>query len=101
MSTLGILCNANRGAYWSFLTHSFDDWRPDPPTQFILYVLDWFMAQGEAGQGKRLTLFSAWNYVIIYVLCEALHCHAGKCQVRYFARNDLLSFVHELRKDEH
>ena len=36
----------------------------------------------------------------IYVLCETLHCHAGKCQVRYFARNDELSFVHEPSKDE-
>ena len=26
--------------------------------------------------------------VVIYVLCEALQCHAGKWQVRYFARND-------------
>ena len=22
--------------------------------------------------------------VVIYALCEALQCHAGKCQVRYF-----------------
>ena len=38
--------------------------------------------------------------MVIYVLCETLHCHAGKCQVRYFARNDYLSFVHEPSKDE-
>ena len=38
--------------------------------------------------------------MFIYVLCEALYCHAGKFQVRYFARNDLLSYVHESRKDE-
>ena len=38
--------------------------------------------------------------MVIYVLCEALYCHAGKFQVRYFARNVLLSYVHEPRKDE-
>ena len=38
--------------------------------------------------------------MVIYVLCEALHFHAGKCQVHDFARNDLLSFVHEPSKDE-
>ena len=38
--------------------------------------------------------------MVIYVLCDALHWHGGKCQVRYFAINDLLSFVHEPRKDE-
>ena len=53
------------------------------------------MTVDEEGQGKRLTLFLAWNCVVVYVLCEALYCHAGKFQVRYFARNDLLSFVHE------
>ena len=45
------------------------------------------MTSDEAGQGKRLTLFLEWNRVIIYVLCEDLYCHAGKFQVRYFARN--------------
>ena len=59
-----------------------------------------FMTVNEAGQGKRLTLFLAWNSVVIYVLCEALYWHAGKCQVRYFARNDQLSYVHEPRKEE-
>ena len=49
---------------------------------------------------QEVGVILAWNYVVIYVLCEALHCHAGKCQVRYFARNDQLSFVHEPRKDE-
>ena len=58
------------------------------------------MTVDETGQSKRLTLFMAWNYVVIYVLCDALYCHAGKFQVRYFARNDLLSYVHESRKDE-
>ena len=38
--------------------------------------------------------------MVSYVLCEALHCHPVKCQVRYFARNDKLSFVNEARKDE-
>ena len=33
-------------------------------------------------------IFSMKLCVVIYVLCEALYCHAGKCQVRYFARND-------------
>ena len=37
---------------------------------------------------QEVDVILAWNYVVIYVLCEALHCHAGKCQVRYFARND-------------
>ena len=60
---------------------------PDPPTQFTLYVFDGFMTQDEAGQAK-VDVILAWNYVVIYVLCEALHFHAGKCQVRYFARND-------------
>ena len=59
-----------------------------------------FMTGDEAGQGHTLTLFCAWYYVVIYVLCDALHCNAGKCQVRYFKRNDLLSFVHKSRKDE-
>ena len=59
-----------------------------------------FMTMDEAGQGKRLTLFLAWNSVVIYVLCEALYCHAGKCEVRYFARNYQLSYVHEPRKEE-
>ena len=58
------------------------------------------MTVDEAGQDQRLTLFLAWNCVVIYVLCEALYWHAGKFQVRYFARNDLFSYVHELRKDE-
>ena len=57
------------------------------------------MTVDKADQGKRLTLILAWNCVVIYVLCEALYCHAGKFQVRYFARNDELSFVHEPRKD--
>ena len=39
-----------------------------------------FTPGDEAGQGKRLTIFLAWNCVVIYVLCDALHCHAGKCQ---------------------
>ena len=47
-----------------------------------------FMTVDEIGQGMRLTLFLAWTFVVIYVLYEALFCHAGKCQVRYFARND-------------
>ena len=38
--------------------------------------------------------------MVIYVLCEALYCHAGKFLVHYFARNVLLSYVHEPRKDE-
>ena len=59
-----------------------------------------FMTVNDAGQGKRLTLFLAWNCVVIYVLFDALYCYAGKCQVRYFPRNDLLSYVHEPRKDE-
>ena len=58
-----------------------------------------FMTVNEAGQGKRLTLFLAWNSVVIYVLCKALYWHAVKCQVRYFARNDQLFFVHEPRKE--
>ena len=58
------------------------------------------MTVDETGQSKRLTLFLAWNCVVIYVLCEALYCHAGKFQVRHFARNDKLSYVHESRKDE-
>ena len=46
------------------------------------------MTVDEVGQGKRLTLLLARNCVVIYVLCEALYCQAGKFQVRYFARND-------------
>ena len=49
---------------------------------------------------KEVDVILAWYYVVIYVLCESLHCHAGKRHVRYFARNDYLSFVHELSKDE-
>ena len=73
---------------------------PDPPTQFILYVLYGVHDLGRSRQSKRLALFLAWNYVVIYMLCEALHCHAENCQGRYFARNGYLSFVHEPRKDE-
>ena len=58
------------------------------------------MTVDEAGQGKRLTLVLACRCVVIYVLCEALYCHAGKLQVRYFTRNDKLSYVHDPRKDE-
>ena len=58
------------------------------------------MTVDETDQSNRLTLFLAWNCVVIYVLCEALYCHTGTFQVRYFARNDLLSYVHESRKDE-
>ena len=47
-----------------------------------------FMTGDKTGQGKTLTLFWEWNCVVIYALCEALHCHAGKCQFRYFAWND-------------
>ena len=39
-----------------------------------------FMAGDEAGQGKRLALFLAWNYVVIYMLYEALHGHAGNAR---------------------
>ena len=42
------------------------------------------MTGDEAGQGKTLTLFCAWNRVVIYALCEALHCHVLKCQVRFW-----------------
>ena len=73
---------------------------PVRPTQFILYVFYGVYDRDKAGQGKRLALFLTCNYVVIYVLCDALHYHAGKCQVRYFARNDQLSFVHEPSKDE-
>ena len=61
---------------------------PDPPTEFILYVFYGVHDTGWSRQSKRLTLFLAWNYVVIYVLYEALHCHAENCQVRYFERND-------------
>ena len=37
-----------------------------------------FMTGDVAGQCKTLTLFLAWNCVVIYALCEALQCHAGK-----------------------
>ena len=70
---------------------------PDPSTQFILDTCSMgFMTGDEAGQGKRLTLFIAWDCVVIYVLCD----HAGKCQVRYFARNDYHLCMPESRKDE-
>ena len=42
-----------------------------------------FMTGDEAGQGKRLTSYRAWNCVVIYGLYDTLHCHAEKCQVRY------------------
>ena len=42
-----------------------------------------FITGDEAGQGKTLTSFRACNCVVTYALCEALHCHAEKCQVRY------------------
>ena len=51
---------------------------PDHLTQFILYVFYGFMTVDEAGQGKRLTLFLVWDSVVIYVLYEALYCHAQK-----------------------
>ena len=57
---------------------------PVPPTQFILSCSMVFMTGDKAGQGKTLTLFCAWHCVVIYALCEALKCHAGKCQVRFF-----------------
>ena len=60
----------------------------------------WGSCPGMKQAKQDVDVILAWNYVVIYVLCEALHCHARKCQVRYFARNDSLSFVHEPRKDE-
>ena len=53
---------------------------PDTPTQSSYTCSMGFMPGDEAGQDKRLTLFLACNCVVIYMLCEALHCHAGKCQ---------------------
>ena len=32
---------------------------------------------------QEVDVFLACNYVVIYVLCGALHCHAGKYQVRF------------------
>ena len=61
---------------------------PDRPTNSSYTYSMGFMTGDEAGLGKRLTFFLAWFCVVMYVLCEALHCHAGKSQVRYFARND-------------
>ena len=29
---------------------------------------------------QEVDVILAWNYVVIYVLCEALHCHAGKAR---------------------
>ena len=59
---------------------------PDPPTLFIYTCSMGLMTGDKAGQGKTLTLFFAWYCVAIYALCEALQCHAGKCQVRSFVR---------------
>ena len=49
---------------------------PDPLTQLSYTFSMGFMTGDEAGQGKPLMLFQAWNCVDIYTLCEALHCHA-------------------------
>ena len=51
-----------------------------------------FVIYDKAGQDKTVTLFCAWYCVVIYALYEALHCHAGKCEVRYLHEmiNDLL-----------
>ena len=69
---------------------------PDHRTHFILYV---FYGVHDRGW-QEVDVILAWNCVVIYVLCEALYCHAGKFQVRYFARNVWLSYVHEPRRDE-
>ena len=50
---------------------------PEPPTQSSSTCSMGFITRDKAGQGKRLTLFLAWNYVVIYVLLEALRCHAA------------------------
>ena len=68
--------------------------RPDPSTQFILYVFygvhDWGLSRPRQDVDVILSM-ELWLFtrcVVIYAMCEALRCHAGKCQVRYFAGND-------------
>ena len=66
---------------------------PDPSTQSILYVFYGVHDSGDkAGQGKTLTLFCAWYCVVIYALCEALHCYAGIARsiILHEMINDLL-----------
>ena len=47
---------------------------PDHRAQFIIDTCSMgLMTVDEAGQGKRLALFFAWNCVVIYVLCDALY----------------------------
>ena len=53
---------------------------PDPLTQFILYMLDGVHIRGWSRSREEVDVILAWNCVVIYVMCEALHCHAGKCQ---------------------
>ena len=50
-----------------------------------------FMTGDEADQDKTLTSFRAWNCVVIYALCEALHCNAEKCQVRYL--HEMINYI--------
>ena len=33
----------------------------------------------------------AWNYVVIYVLCETLHCHAGN--VRFVILHEMTNYL--------
>ena len=54
-----------------------------------------FMTGDKADQGKMLTLFCAWYCVVIYALCEALLCHAGKN--RSVILYEMLNEPHEVR----
>ena len=56
---------------------------PDPPTQFILYVIygvhDWRWSRPRQDVDVILSM-ELCGYLREH---EALHCHAEKCQVRY------------------
>ena len=58
---------------------------PVPSTQFILYVFNGVHDFGKSRSRQDVDVILCRYCVVIYALCEALHCHAGKWQVRYFA----------------
>ena len=53
---------------------------PDPQTQFIINVFYGVHIREGSRSRQEVDVILAGNCVVIYVLCEALHCHAGKCQ---------------------
>ena len=67
--------------------HSCDDWtRPSDPIHLIRVV--WGSWPGMKQAKQEVDVIFSVELCGYSRLRVALHCHVGKCQVRYFARND-------------